>query len=418
MGRSRNGWRPAPHQRETGVAIRENGKGGSLETYFLYRGIRCRETLKLEVTKENYAYAARLRAEIINQIERGAFRYGDYFPHSPRARLFGEGSSKATVGEIIDTYLGKFDRAVQLGNGSRGTLRVYRGYARALKDEMGSVLASDLAPYHLRQFIDRRECAPKTIRNTMSFLRIVVGEAIEDGTIKASPFAGIDLRRAIKKVAVESEYEVDPFTPDERAAFLAACPTDEERDMYAFWFDTGLRPSELIMLDWSKVDEQRRPAIVRIDTAAAERQEKGPKTKAGIRDVQLTETALDALSRQRARALETGGRIWRSPKFEAPWIDATQLRRSSYRHIIKKAGIRWRHPYQVRHTYASTHCSKGTNLHWLAKQMGHKTIEVLMRHYSRWIDGVVSRPEAMTSAESAPNFHAASTPNADTSASV
>ncbi|MGH9895877.1 MAG: tyrosine-type recombinase/integrase, partial [bacterium] len=354
------------------------------------------------------AYAVRRRGEILNAIARGTFRYSDHFPNSRRARLFGEASSTATAGQIIDSYVQKFEKATSLGNGSLNTLRVFRGYASQLKDEMGAVLASDLSPFHLRQFIDQRKCTAKHLRNTMSFLRSAVGEAMEDGVITTSPFTGIDLGRAIKKVAVASENEVDPFDLEERAAFLAACPTDEERDMYAFWVETGLRPSELIMLDWSKIDEVQR--VARIDTAAAGRKPKGPKTRAGVRDVELSQAALDALQRQKARTLLAGGRIWRSPKFEAPWVDETQLRRSSYRHIVKKAGVRWRPPYQVRHTYASTHCSLGHNPHWLAAQMGHKNVEMVFRHYGRWIKGFDKQTHPK-SAETATNVHTASTSN-------
>lgn len=374
--------------------------------------MKCRETLKgLAVNKPNYAYVARLRGEILNEIARGTFRYGDRFPHSKRARLFGEGSSKATVAQIVDSYVQKYEHAASRGNGSLNTHRVYKGYARQLKDEMGAVLAADLSAFHIRQFIERRQCTAKHLRNIMSLLRIVVGEAMEDGIITTDPFAGMKLSRAIKKVAVKSEHEVDPFDLEERAAFLAACPTDEERDLYTFWIETGLRPSELIMLDWSKLDEVHQPPRVRIDTAAAMRKPKGPKTDAGVRDVELSDAALAALRRQKARTLLAGGRIWRSPKFEAPFVDETQLRRSSYKHIVKKAKIRYRRPYQLRHTYASTHCSRGANIYWLATQMGHENVEMIIRHYGRWIEGVAKQPEAVKATESATNVHGASTSN-------
>jgi integrase len=418
MGRTSTPWRPGPADEATGVDVRGSGLHASITIYFRYKHVRCRETLKgLEVTKANYAYAVRKRGQILNAIAVGTFRYGDFFPGSRRARLFGQASSRATVGQIIDGYVEKFERSVGLRNASPTTLRVYKGYAHQLKDEMGAVLAADLAPLHIRQFIDRRDCTAKALRNTMSFLRCVVGEAIEHGVITSNPFAGVDLKRAIKKVATKSDWKVDPFSPDERAAFLAACPTDEERDMYTFWFETGLRPGELIALDWSKLDESVEPARITIDTAAAERTEKGPKTEAGQRDVDLTETALAALRRQKARTRLAGGRVWRSPKFEAPWVDDSQLRRSSYRHIIKKAELRWRNPYQVRHTYASAHCSRATNIHWLAKQMGHKTVEIIIRHYGRWLDGYAKQPGAVAP-ENSENVHAVSTPESGTAVSA
>lgn len=386
MGGTGIGWRPEPGQQAEGVAIRQFDSNARIEVYFRYRGVRCRECLKaLEVTRPNYAYAVRLRGEILNAISRGTFRYGDYFPDSKRAAIFGHAVSKSLMGDLIDDHIKRCAETVERGNMSPGTLRVYRGIGSKLKDSIGKVRAVDLTAGHIKQLIAQQACTAKTIRNLLSVLRIVIDEAIEDGLINANPFAGVAVRRAIKKVAVKSDWVVDPFTLEERKAFMGACPTDEERDMFTFWFETGLRPGELIAFEWDKFDGVHNK--VRIDAAVAERIEKGPKTEAGIRDVELNDAALAALERQRARTFLAGGRVWRSPKFEAPWVDDAQLRRSSYRVIARKAKIRWRNMYQIRHTYASTHCSQGANPYWLATQMGHKTIEVIVRHYGRWIEG-------------------------------
>lgn len=52
---------------------------------------------------------------------------------------------------------------------------------------------------------------------------------------------------------------------------------------------------------------------------------------------------------------------------------------------LRKADIRYRNPYQTRHTFATRMISLGTNLFWLASQMGHKGPEMLFRHYDRYL---------------------------------
>lgn len=52
---------------------------------------------------------------------------------------------------------------------------------------------------------------------------------------------------------------------------------------------------------------------------------------------------------------------------------------------LRKAGIRYRNPYQTRHTFATRLISRGVNLFWLAAQMGHKGPEMLFRHYGRYL---------------------------------
>lgn len=67
-----------------GVEVRKGKRGGSIRLRFFYRGVECRETLKLEPTRANLLYAERLRGEVLNAIARGTFNYPDFFPESGR----------------------------------------------------------------------------------------------------------------------------------------------------------------------------------------------------------------------------------------------------------------------------------------------------------------------------------------------
>ena len=57
----------------------------SIEIDFYYRGVRCRERLKLAPNTANRRYASRLKAEIESRIARAEFNYAEFFPDSPRA---------------------------------------------------------------------------------------------------------------------------------------------------------------------------------------------------------------------------------------------------------------------------------------------------------------------------------------------
>jgi integrase len=52
---------------------------------------------------------------------------------------------------------------------------------------------------------------------------------------------------------------------------------------------------------------------------------------------------------------------------------------------MKKAGVRYRRPYQTRHTYASMMLSAGEHPMWVAKQMGHSDWTMIARVYGRWM---------------------------------
>ena len=53
--------------------------------------------------------------------------------------------------------------------------------------------------------------------------------------------------------------------------------------------------------------------------------------------------------------------------------------------MLKKAGVRYRVPYQTRHTYASTMLQVGEDLEYVAKQMGHEDSTTTLKYYARFI---------------------------------
>ena len=73
------------------------------------------------------------------------------------------------------------------------------------------------------------------------------------------------------------------------------------------------------------------------------------------------------------------------PSAIKPWETSQQIRRTAWIPTLKKAGVRYRNPYQTRHTYASMMLSKGENIMWVSKQLGHVDVEMVMRSYGRWI---------------------------------
>ena len=47
--------------------------------------------------------------------------------------------------------------------------------------------------------------------------------------------------------------------------------------------------------------------------------------------------------------------------------------------------MRYRNPYQTRHTYASMLLSAGENPAWIAKQMGHTNMNMVLQKYGRYM---------------------------------
>ena len=150
-------------------------------------------------------------------------------------------------------------------------------------------------------------------------------DALNAGLIKSNPFNEIELSKLLKKTAKSSDYVVEPFSSDERAAIIDATRADE-RPMIIFWFNTGLRPGEMIALRWGKIDFKSATAL--IDLNVVMRTEKGPKTSAGIRRVDLNEDAIAALSAQKLISMSRGEHVWLSPSTNKPWETDAQIRKT------------------------------------------------------------------------------------------
>ncbi len=57
-----------------------------------------------------------------------------------------------------------------------------------------------------------------------------------------------------------------------------------------------------------------------------------------------------------------------------------------WQRTCKLAKIRYRNPYQLRHTFASHLLSQGENPAYIAKLLGHKNTEMVIRTYGRRVE--------------------------------
>lgn len=363
-----------------GVTIRKHRNGETINITFTYKGVKCREPLSnLDVTPKNIKYAERTLGEIYNKIERGTFVYAEYFPRSNRLRIFGNAAAGKTVKMYLDEYL----VICETRKLSPSTIGGYKKCRSALS-ALHIFPASELTPAALKTWIQSQKTTLKTIRNQLSFLRSALDEAVTDGILQINPVSLVTASRyQSDKSEAESSYVVDPLTPAEVDALLSAAGNKQWENLFRFAFNTGLRSSELCALRWHDLDNIAKTAHVQAASVVGVL--KGTKTKAGTRKVELNSEALAALLAQKQFTFMKSEFIFSDPKTGEPWANADAIRKKAWVPTLKKAGVRYRNPYQTRHTFATRHISQGVNLFWLAGQMGHKGPEMLFRHYGSYL---------------------------------
>lgn len=363
-----------------GVTIRKHRNGETINITFTYKGVKCREPLSnLDVTPKNIKYAERTLGEIHNKIERGTFVYAEYFPRSTRLKIFGNAATGKTVKMYLDEYL----VICETRKLSPSTIGGYKKCRSALSS-LHIFPASELTPAALKTWIQSQKTTLKTIRNQLSFLRSALDEAVTDGVLQINPVSLVTASRyQSDKSESESSYVVDPLSPAEVNALLSAASNKQWENLFRFAIQTGLRSSELCALRWRDIDFVGKTAHVQ--NASVVGIIKGTKTKAGTRKVELSEEAMAALTSQKLFTFMKDNTIFEDPKTNKPWDSADAIRKKAWVPTLRKAGIRYRNPYQTRHTFATRLISQGVNLFWLATQMGHKGPEMLFRHYGSYL---------------------------------
>jgi integrase len=353
----------------------------------MYKGMECRETLKLEHTKANIKFAERLRGEILNAIELGTFSYAKYFPESATLAKLGIQAPKhmVTVGDLLREQYEVYERTL-----AASTLQNYRrSYKALLKPQWENTLLRDLTPAAIRAWLSGLNLKAPSVRQLLIPFRSALDQAVNDDLLTSSPLDRVKLRKVLDRDAYASTPTADPFSAEEIGAILAVAE-GQMRNVWQFAFSTGMRPSEYMALRWDsvdliagtiKVERARVVGITRDET----------KTRASKRVVDMRRGAFDALRAQEQYSRLANGPVFLDPATGKGWGTSDRLRKL-WTPTLKRAGVRHRAQYQTRHTFASTLLSTGENMMYVAKQLGHTDTTMVTRTYGRWIeqeDGVL-----------------------------
>ncbi|WP_229258294.1 tyrosine-type recombinase/integrase [Duganella rivi] len=345
----------------------------------MYRGIRCRERIPLKPTSANLKRAEQHRSAILHAIATNSFDYAATFPESKNAAKFaGQPGDVRTVESYLDAWLDRQKKQLKAST-YNGYRKIVVGY---LVPWFGTLKLSALQKKDVRDKLEPLEASNKTLANIQSVLRAALTEAADiDQLIETNPMAGW----SYSKVEPPKETDdIDPFTRDEQLAILKAAD-GQGKNLIQFAFWTGMRTSELVALDWKDVDFIR--AVVRVSKAMTQHATsvETTKTVAGRREIKLLGGALEALQNQKQYTYLAGQEIFQNPQTGERWAGDQPIRKTLWQWVVKKAGVRYRYPYQTRHTYASMMLSAGEHPMWVAKQMGHRDWTMIARRYGRWM---------------------------------
>lgn len=369
-----------------------NGKGvrqvtkTSFQIEFVYAGRRCREripfnpaTTRVEIARKQIE---RHREAILYAINNGTFDYLGTFPDSKTAKkIENEKTIFPTVGIWLTRWLDKKEPHIKAST--------YIGYAKAIKQlkaAFNNVKLDELKRKDVKHWCESLTVSNKTIANLISPLRDALAEAVHEELITDNPLSDFTFKRN----EPPKESDVDPFNQAEQEAIINAAKDNSLKNLFKFALWSGLRTSEMVALEWRDIDMDR--GIVSVNRAKTQHATKpeSTKTKAGNREVMLLPPAREALINQWELSRKHKN-VFLNPHDGKPWKGDLPIRRV-WMIILKRAGVRYRRPYQTRHTYASMMLSAGEPLAWVSNQLGHSSVIQTANVYATWIPN--SNPSA------------------------
>lgn len=179
--------------------------------------------------------------------------------------------------------------------------------------------------------------------------------------------------------------EVDPFTPTEIRALIAASrPRWRPMLIMAVW--SGMRQSELLASRWKHLDREKGQYLVK--ESLTRKMVFGPTKGAAAAPVDLSPYVFEALEEQKARVAEwrLAGVDWQDHDLifpnaatGKPWTQSYV--RKVFIDTCERAKVRYRPPHNLRHTCASLMIHQGDSIKAVQSQLRHASPRLALDTY-------------------------------------
>lgn len=214
----------------------------------------------------------------------------------------------------------------------------------------------------------KKPLSAKTIKNSLSDLRQVFNYAYDEEIIEENPCLKIKPPKVQKP-------PIDSFSKDEKEAILAALKP-KFRLFYLFMLDSGMRTGEVQGLQWSDIQQ---------DYASVERsiyQGEASTTKTHqARMVLLSPRTVALIKEMKKERFKDKSKWIFSPRNTTLPYAVDRSLTMQFKAACKNSGVRYRRPYQCRHTYATLALRAGVTPITVAKQIGDR-LETMQKNYA------------------------------------
>lgn len=359
----------------------------NLRLRFTWKNKRYQITTNYKPGQEKQA--AKLLAAILFDLENNRFKIGVYQNQIKRPSVlmeldkdYIETLNNPLMSTLLKDQLAIYQSKQDSGSMAAATVQMY-GYTISahLMPKFGKLKVNDIDTKMIETFINSLGFTKRRIVTILRPIQEIYKRLIRQGIVRDSPLTNIDKDSFV--TVAKSDYKVDPFNQSEIDQILENCEHECVRNFVQFGFWSGMRIGEIFALDWSDVDFDKEIILIN-KTQTIKQIIKPPKTKAGVRKLEMTPLAKDALLRQfKLTGNDNDKRVFKTPtgKF---WYNPDQFGRY-WRTYLSKANIKYRNPYQMRHTFISMMLQFGNSPVIIYPMVGHENTEMIYKRYARFI---------------------------------
>ncbi|HEU5421910.1 MAG TPA: tyrosine-type recombinase/integrase [Nitrolancea sp.] len=294
---------------------------------------------------------------------------------------------KLTVGQFLERWL----RDVVQPNKAPKTHRTYAGLVRRnIAPGIGGIQLDRLRPQDVQRLLTDLaggDLAGKaaSLQRVREVLRNALNQALRWELVARNAAALVE----------PPKYErpsLDPFTPAEARAFLAAAAKDRTSGIYLVAMALGLRQGEVLGLRWEAVDLAAGTLRVEAQVQVVEGKLtlREVKTKRSRRELPIPDIVRRALVAEAARqhgAMLKAGERWQGNAAGLVFtttvgtpISPRNLMRSYYR-ILAASGLRLQRFHDLRHFCGSTLAARRVPERQVMEILGHADVRTTQNYY-------------------------------------
>ncbi len=297
---------------------------------------------------------------------------------------------RLTVGEWAERCLEVRRAAVESSTYARHKWTV----EKHLKPHLGPVLLRDVEATHVEGFYASLAAAGVSQNERWragGVLSMLLRHAVRRRLIPCNPCS--DVPRPKRRVQ-----EFVPLTFAQMRALLGAAAGHRLAALWWLALDSGMRPGELLGLEWPHLDLSAGTVAVRqaLEDNGTRRRIKEVKTPKGRRTIVLSVPTVKALKLHRERMLAEVRNVEAGPVFPSrsgTWIARSNLDRYVFKPLLARALCPPVRLYDLRHTSATLlltgepDVSEPVNIKVISERLGHASVEITLHHYCHVMPG-------------------------------